>query len=95
MAENKNPLDDLFKDLDGSVADLFSSLRAAFETPEEGETPEEEPAENADLTSDALATEAIRLLQKAEDADSLYVGEQLIAIADRYIRLTELSLIHG
>ncbi len=86
----KNPVEQFF-------ADLADEIDKAFpETADEKDAPVEDPklpVEPVDeLSVEGLSLEAVRLLKKAENTDYVDEAEQLIRIADRYIRLTELAI---
>jgi hypothetical protein len=52
---------------------------------------------DTDVTPDDLAYEAFRVLKRAESIAETNesAASQLVSVADRYIRLTEMLLVHG
>ena len=103
--DNKPTAFDTFvNEITKGLDDILDTVRKDFNGSTEGAEPEEGPIhtpegteevetdETADpLSVEGLASEAVRLLQEAEDTEFLHESEQLVAIADRYIRLTELA----
>lgn len=93
------------QDVNAAAKEAFAAVRSILGLPEDIEAdvkvnPEEDgetenPVEPVDLSPEALASEAIRVLQLAEASagrGGLTSGE-FVSIADRYIRLAEIALI--
>lgn len=102
--DNKPTVFDSFvSEITKGLDEILDSVRKDFNGPTASECePEEGPIHTPEgteegngvdpLSVEGLAEEAVRLLQAAEETDFVDEGEQLIQIADRYIRLTELAL---
>jgi hypothetical protein len=95
--------DTFVNEINKGLDEILDTVRKDFNGPKASETePEEGPIHTPEGTEDVngfdplsvegLAEEAVRLLQAAEETEFVDEGEQLIHIADRYIRLTELAL---
>lgn len=102
----KNPIEQFLDELEDQ---LLKSLKPTPEK-EDGETEADTAPEDAPETSvidtDLLISEAVRILKRAEELAGTSLtsqgmsysdpaSEQLIKIADRYIRLTELVAVYG
>jgi hypothetical protein len=91
-----NLIEQFFLDLDQELSELAKAYENANTPSQEAEPKQaEEPVAEPDVDSldpRTLAQEAVRLLKKAENTDYVDEGEQLIRIADRFIRLSEIAL---
>lgn len=102
ISDNKPTVfDTLINEVRQNVESILEAVRTDFNGPEagEGEPVAEEPSapvapekEIDELSVEGLSLVAIRILKKAENTDYVDEAEQLIRIADRYIRLTELAI---
>lgn len=85
-------LNSVLNELADAIEKEFAAAAPVDKEPEAPSEPDTSANAADALSVEGLALEAIRLLQKAEATEYVDEGEQLIRIADRYIRLTELAL---
>ena len=92
MTQTRNTFDDFFKDLNGTVEDIFNELRATLDTPQATKPAE---AKSEPVEVDPLA-EVYRVLRKAEEkaAGRENESEILLNVAASYTRIIETAVIY-